>query len=324
LTTPGDEEIGAPPKSLESHVQSTTEVLLSLLRDAKTIEDLEREVLVLQEKIRERSLELSAQACYFGDTESEWQRLIDSRDSLPERESANEKNWDALFKTLGARINGILTAMRNIKLAVEGINRGLKSYQVSNLRAVEITADEVHDVYMALETLSGSEGLFQDRDAIEDAKKRLRRMIETDQVIELQSLFELRIRTQLADGKWRPAGSLDEIGSTGTGMTTKAMIFIQLVRAIASNERYRLHFYIDGLGELDDSNLSATAEMAVSKGIIPITADPRLHFEPLAHPEVVVYSLGQDGNGRFRIDNYRTYRARRTDVEVGSLDMSHE
>jgi hypothetical protein len=322
IISPEDDEIGAAPKPLESHVKATIEVLRSLANDARTIDELERAALSLQEKIRERSLEYKAQACYFGDADAEWERLIDSRDSLSERESANQKNWGALFKTLGARINGILTAMRNVKLAVEGINRGLKSYQVSNLRAVEIVAEEVHETYSALETLSGSEGLFQDHDAVEDAKKRLHRMIETDQVIELQSLFELRIRTQLADGRWQEAKSLDEIGSTGTGMTTKAMIFIQLVRAIASNERYRLHFYIDGLGELDDRNLSATAEMAVSKGIIPITADPRLHFEPLAHPEVIVYSLGQDANQRFRIDNYRTYHARRTDVEVAQSDTA--
>ena len=95
-------------------------------------------------------------------------------------------------------------------------------------------------------------------------------------------------------------------------MTAKAMIFIQLVRTVAASEKYRLHFYIDGLGELDDSNLAATAAMAVSKGVIPITADPRLHLEPLAHPEVTVYSLGQDAHGFFHVDKYKTYHAHRT------------
>ena len=94
-------------------------------------------------------------------------------------------------------------------------------------------------------------------------------------------------------------------------MTVKAMIFIQLIRAIASDERFRLHFYIDGLGELDDANLSATAGLAVSRGILPITADPRLHLEPLAHPSVTVYSLGQYANGKFYIDGTRSYQARR-------------
>ena len=136
-------------------------------------------------------------------------------------------------------------------------------------------------------------------------------MIDRNELIDLESLFELRINIQQSDGTWQEAASLDEIGSTGTGMTAKAMIFIQLVRAIAGNEKFRLHFYIDGLGELDDSNLAATAAMAVSKGVIPITADPRLHLEPLAHPDVTVYGLGQNADGRFYIDNYKTYYAHR-------------
>lgn len=201
--------------------------------------------------------------------------------------------------------------MRNIKLAVERLNSELKAYQVSNLRAVEIAAEEVLDIFAPLESLAAKESLFQDRDAIDSAKLRLRRMIDANQVIELPSLFEIRIRTQLADGRWQHAGSLDEIGSTGTGMTAKAMIFVQLVRAVARDKSYRLHFYLDGLGELDDRNLSATAAMAVAQGITPITADPRLHLEPLANPEVTVYSLGQGDDGRFFIDKYRTYRARR-------------
>lgn len=143
-------------------------------------------------------------------------------------------------------------------------------------------------------------------------------MIDANQTIDLESLFELRIRIQETDETWHQAASLDEIGSTGTGMTAKAMIFIQLVRAVAENEQYRLHFYIDGLGELDDRNLEATAAMAVSRGIISITADPRLHLEPLAHPDVTVYSLGQDSDGRFYIDSYKTYHARRHRQPVGA------
>lgn len=303
--------LGRPPNALRPHIQEVIATLELLNDHAKRIEQLRQEILELQTIIHHRSAELRATVCYFGEPEAEWARLIENYESLPEREAANEKNWDALLKTLGARINGVVTAMRNIKVAVEGINRGLKNYQVSNLRAVELSAEVVNDIYSALEALTGSDGLFEDREAVAAAKRRLRRMIDTQQVIELHSLFEITIRTQLPDGTWQVPGSLDEVGSTGTGMTTKAMIFIQLVRAIAGDNRYRLHFYIDGLGELDDNNLSATAEMAISKGVIPITADPRLHFEPLAHPEVTIYSLGQDGQGRFYIDSFRTYRAHR-------------
>ena len=46
-------------------------------------------------------------------------------------------------------------------------------------------------------------------------------MIDRNETIELDSLFELRIQIQEADGTSHQAASLDEIGSTGTGMTAK-------------------------------------------------------------------------------------------------------
>jgi hypothetical protein len=88
-------------------------------------------------------------------------------------------------------------------------------------------------------------------------------------------------------------------------MTAKAMIFVQLVREIAANEHYRLHFYVDGWVSWMIAILRQPREWRVSKGIIPITADPRLHLESLAHLEVTVYSLGQAPDGRFYVDAYK-------------------
>jgi hypothetical protein len=168
------------------------------------------------------------------------------------------------------------------------------------------------------------DSIFQNRDQIEAAKNRLRIMIQSAQPIELHSLFALHIRVQQNDGQWTEARSLDEIGSTGTGMTSKAMIFIQLVRAIVGNERYRLHFYMDETGHLDDRNLYATTSMAMSKGILPITAEPAVRIDPLAHPEVTVYALGQNGQGRFYIEACNTYRATRIDGEsIAPVEAGH-
>jgi hypothetical protein len=101
------------------------------------------------------------------------------------------------------------------------------------------------------------------------------------------------------------------------------MIFIQLVRAVVADERYRLHFYLDETGQLDDKNLHATTAMAVGRGVVPITAEPRVRAEPLAHPSVTVYSLGQDTMGRFFIDARRTLRARqRVPIEESVQDVA--
>jgi chromosome segregation ATPase len=315
----GDEDVeAARPRSLGHFIESLAARLSGLTADAQRIESVQSQLKALQDVIETKSRQFEMQQRYFSDEDDEWNRLVETRDSLHELEQATAKNWDALFTTLGARLNAVVTAVSNIKTAVERINRGLKAYRVSNLRAVQIQVEEGHDTYPAVEALSSQGSLFQDRDALDVCKKRLRQMIDGNQTINLESLFELRIRIQETDETWHQAASLDEIGSTGTGMTAKAMIFIQLVRAVAENEQYRLHFYIDGLGELDDRNLEATAAMAVSRGVISITADPRLHLEPLAHPDVTVYNLGQDADGRFYIDSYKTYHARRRRQAVGA------
>lgn len=305
------------PKSVLKYATAVCGKLTALNADLASMASCRSELRGVQTTIADKSRQFQTQQRYFSDEDDEWNLLIDSLESLPQLENATGKSWDALFTTLRARLNAVVTAVSSIRNAVERLNRGMKAYQVSNLREVHIKVEEAHDLFSALEALASQGSLFQDRDAIDFAKKKLRQMIEANEIIDLESLFELRISIQQTDGTWRQASSLDEIGSTGTGMTAKAMIFIQLVRAIAGNERYRLHFYIDGLGELDDNNLGATAAMAVSKGIIPITADPRLHLEPLAHPDVTVYGLGQNGDGRFFVDSYKTYRAHRKTQLVG-------
>lgn len=307
------------PKSIQKMAESVRSRLFELTEDLRRAGVTQLEVQRLQRIIADKSGHFETQQRYFSDADAEWESLIESLESLPQLETAAVKNWDALSTTLGARLNAVVTAVSSIKNAVDRLNRGLRAYKVSNLRAVQIRVEVARDTYAAIEALASQGSLFQDREEVEIAKKRLRTMIDQNLVIDLEDLFQLCIDIQQTDGVWRQASSLDEVGSTGTGMTVKAMIFIQLVRAVAVDERYRLHFYIDGLGELDDNNLSATAASAVSRGIIPITADPRLHLEPLAHPEVTVYGLGQRESGQFFVDNYKTYRARRVLQSVGDV-----
>lgn len=298
------EELLALASSLVKQLKARTQ-------EASELDSIANKLGQLQQRITQFAVEHESTPRYFSDAEQEWQELVESRLAAQDMEAAAQNAWDALFTPLAARMNGIVNSVRTIKRAVEGIRRSLKSYQVSNLAEVDISVEETPDTFEDIVTLSEPSGLFTDHDKLDIAKKRLQQMIAAGRVIDLESLFEIKIGIEDAGGTKRRAASLDEIGSTGTGMTVKAMIFVQLIRAIASDEAFRLHFYIDGLGELDDDNLSATAALAVSKGILPITADPRVHLEPLAHPEVTVYSLGQYESGHFYIDNTRTYHARR-------------
>ena len=92
------------------------------------------------------------------------------------------------------------------KSEVEKIKRGLKTYQVSNLAAVDISVEEMHDTFTAIEALAEPNSLFNDRDSIESAKRRLRAMIDAAaRCVVLADSTKLGVRT-LA-----PVCGLDEL-----------------------------------------------------------------------------------------------------------------
>lgn len=266
----------------------------------------------LEDTIQQRSREAEGQRVYFSEREEEWQELIASRDALSELEKTVEQQWDALFTSLAAKLDQIKRGVRAVSNAAAQINRALEQYRVSNLQSVKLQVVPERDTYDLIESLTSQESIFQNTEELERAKVQMRQWIKVGKVIELESLFGIHISVHEL-GQERPshAKSLDEIGSTGTGMTAKAMVFIQLVRAIVDEQRYTLHFYLDETGKLDPDNLKATTSLAVSRGIIPITADPDIRIEPLAHPEVTVYVLGQRSDGKFFINQQRTFHARR-------------
>lgn len=316
------EEPQVAPLALAESVASLQDRIRAWMAQAKGIDSRSADLRRIESRIVEESTNSRARHIYFDDAEATWDELTEAREALAEQESSVRKQWDDLFTLLTANFEQIIIGLRNVEIAVRSLNRGVKSYQVSNLKAVELSVEKIRVTYNAIETLANKGGIFQDADNIESAKRKLQSLIEGQQVIELENLFEIRIRVQDNDGRWNEAKSLDDIGSTGTGITAKAMIFIQLVRAIINNSEAGLHFYLDETAHLDEDNLRATTAMAVSRGMIPITAQPSVRMECLAHPDVTVYTLGTTAEGRFRIESYQTYHARR--AEKSAVKASHE
>lgn len=300
-----------PIKDLRQQVDACCKALKALAARAQTIRLSSQKLKTLQNQIVRISQEHPGQQVYFSDEEAEWGDLIDSRHALTELEQTAAQSWETLFTTITAKLDGLVLGARAIGNAASRINTAMRQHRVSNLREVQLNVDRQHEACDLLESLTKPDGLFADPDALSRAKDQLRRWIKDGKVIQLDDLFAVRIRVQGMDGAWTEAHSLDDIGSTGTRMTAKAMIFIQLVRAVVGDERYRLHFYLDETGQLDDYNLQAITQMASERGIVPITAEPRIRIEPLAHPSVTVYALGQSADGKFDIDARRTIRGGR-------------
>ncbi len=288
----------------------------SLLEDAKSIVSDKVNLRSLQQEIVSASQQFPGQQVLFADADADWESLVQRVDSIDQLRDTTKQAWDDLFTTLSGRLDGLLLGVKEIQNAVRRLNSSIQSFQVSNLRSVDLKVSTDNSTYQVIAELCSEDGLFQNKDELENAKRHLRNWITDGKEITLDSLFTLRISGMQSDGSPIRASSLDRIGSTGTGITIKAMILINLIRAIAPDSRYHLHFFIDETGRLDDPNLEATTRMAVSQSIIPITAEPKVKLESLAHPLVTVYTLEQGTDKRFRISTRRSFRARRTSDEA--------
>lgn len=302
------------PESLAALRDATTRCCQSLdgvANAASAVRSIRDKLVSIQQTITETSRAHSGQHIYFSDADADWSELIDARRAVEELEQTASQNWETLFTTITAKLDALVRGAQSIGNASVKINAAMRQHRVSNLREVQLDIDRQHEACDLLESLTSPDGLFSDRDALDRAKDQLRRWIKNGKEIRLDDLFAIRIRVQEMDGHWTEARSLDDIGSTGTRMTAKAMIFIQLVRAVVGDERYRLHFYLDETGQLDDYNLNGITAMASGRGVVPITAEPRVRIEPLAHPSVTIYTLGCTQDGRFSIDQKRTLWAAR-------------
>lgn len=316
---------GRPIEELRLLSASCCKALADVSTRATAIRSLRQKLKSIQDEIASVSEEHPGQQVYFSDEDAEWSELIDGRQAMAELEQTASQNWETLFTTITAKLDGLVLGARAIGNAAGRINGAMRHHRVSNLREVQLNVVRQHEACDLLESLTKPDGLFADHEALSRAKDQLRRWIQDERVIQLDDLFAIRIRVQGMDESWTEGRSLDDIGSTGTRMTAKAMIFIQLVRAVVGDDRYKLHFYLDETGQLDDDNLHAITQMASERGIVAITAEPRVRVEPLAHPTVTVYALGQSSDGKFDINAKRTIRAaRRAQPAKEEVDVAEQ
>jgi hypothetical protein len=302
LDLPSFESIDGNVRETQSHVRALTELVRMVQKQRQQLQDIEIQIKRVSAGL--------GQSVQFSDPDAEWDELLQKAEAIEQLRATVRNDWVSLSTTLRARLAGMAEGLESVNRAVKRLNAGLRSQRVSNLRAVEIRFER-NEVASVIEELAGQESVFADPGREEMARQRLAKMIQCSEVLELRSMFYLRIRVQKNDGTWQEAASLEHVGSNGTGITAKAMIFVHLIRAVAQNEEYRLQFYLDETGQLDDPNLRAITGMAVERSVMPITAEIVVRVEPLAHPAVTVYLLGDDAKGRARIVKQNTIRATR-------------
>ncbi len=103
--------------------------------------------------------------------------------------------------------------------------------------------------------------------------------------IHLHNLYTLKVKAEENTNKGDWSSSLHEIGSNGTGIIIRALIYISFVSRIRekNGQTSPMHFIIDETGTLADQNLEGLVQYANDKNFIVLSASPQCPMSSLGY-----------------------------------------
>ena len=224
--------------------------------------------------------------------------LVSAKDDFSDVES----NFKETYKSINS-INrdlagkGFCNVIRNIELTLATADEGL----VEILRRAKEFCEEHHDeinlgelsLWNADKNVNG-----QYTDIVNSLLKELEKTKYLDaNEIYLHDLYTLKVRADENNNKgdWRQ--TLHEIGSNGTGIIVRALIYISFINAIRKNRDNvtPMHFIIDETGTLADQNLEGLVQYANDKNFIVLSASPQCLMNSLDYKFVHLIKKDEEG-----------------------------
>ena len=215
--------------------------------------------------------------------------LVSAKDDFTDVES----NYKETYKSINS-INrdlagkGFCNVIRNIELTLDTADEGL----VEILRYAKEFCEEHRD-----EINLGELSLWNADKAVNgqytDIVNRLLKELEKPKYlftneIYLHDLYTLKVRADENNNKgdWRQ--TLHEIGSNGTGIIVRALIYISFINTIRKKRDNvtPMHFIIDETGTLADQNLEGLVQYANDKNFIVLSASPQCLMNSLDYKYV--------------------------------------
>lgn len=215
--------------------------------------------------------------------------LVSAKDDFSDVES----NYKETYKSINS-INrdlagkGFCNVIRNIELTLATADEGLVDILRCAKEFCEEHRDEINlgelSLWNADQTVNGQ---------YTDIVNRLLKELEKPKYlfaneIYLHDLYTLKVRADENNNKgdWRP--TLHEIGSNGTGIIVRALIYISFINTIRKNRDNvtPMHFIIDETGTLADQNLEGLVQYANDKNFIVLSASPQCLMNSLDYKYV--------------------------------------
>ncbi len=237
---------------------------------------------------------------YAGDDERQTlHNLREAREALPERREALDELWRSLIVELRSAFKGLGEDLDTLQAKLNELNRALARTAVSNLDRVALRIERNRELGRYVRDVQRHEAmpLFGSRADAEQALERIGELLRRRPRIRLEDMFDLHFEVTAPDGAQRKYAHLDRIESNGTTVTIKVLVSLHLLRALLTDNRVRIPFFLDEVASLDRGNQRGIVEAAEELGFCPILASPEA-----SDAADVLYYLREDGGGRIVLD----------------------
>lgn len=237
---------------------------------------------------------------FVGTTDSETLRnLSQALESLEEQQRAIDELWRSLITGLRSQLGGLLKDLKELRGQVRRLNKALAKRQISNLKRLELVIRDDEVLVGRIEDILAydDQPLFADARKADEATKTLARLLEDHPRLELHQLFTLQFRITKDSGETKNFDPREQIESTGTTVTSKVLVHLELLHRMLREGEANIPFFLDEVSMLDSSNLSEIIEHARNLNFVPVVASP----EPTSYCVDALYFLRSSG-GNIRLE----------------------
>ncbi|MCF7855243.1 MAG: hypothetical protein K9N51_10640 [Candidatus Pacebacteria bacterium] len=204
--------------------------------------------------------------------------LVESNESIPQREDLLEKAKTNSIAQLGSSLKGLRDNYHRLKIEITKFNKAINKRAISNLTKLEIRLQPNEDVLGSVEEVvnMGVNRLLGDARKAENAAGFLYRWVSGQgRQLNLTHLFELCFVVFSQDGHEVVYQNLDQIESHGTTITIKALVNMHMMgHLLDDSRRGEIHFpyYLDEAAAIDPANQETLIEQGFAMGFVPILA----------------------------------------------------
>ena len=229
--------------------------------------------------------------------------LVSAKDDFANVESNyKETNKSIISINRDLAGKGFCNVIRNIELTLDTADQELVKILSSAKDFCEEHSDEINlgelSLWNADKSVNG-----QYTDIVNNLLRELDKpkyMFANE--IYLHDLYTLKVRADENNNKGDWRSTLHEIGSNGTGIIVRALIYISFINTIrkTGDNVTPMHFIIDETGTLADQNLEGLVQYANDKNFIVLSASPQCLMNSLDYKYVHLIEK-EEGEGMTRI-----------------------